>query len=265
MPFAPVSGEPSLETTTLRVPIGGTAICIGAQYIAEDFLRAEGFNDLQYIRMPGPSVSKGLASGELDIGLQFSGPLMIRVDAGEPLVILSGGHVGCFELFGGDRVRAIRDLKGKTVAIVQLGGPEHVFLASMVAYVGLDPSRDINWVTFPATESKQLLAEGKIDGFMGFPPDPQDLRSKGIGHVVVNSMMDRPWSQYFCCMVAGNRDFVRKNPVATKRALRAILQAADVCAHEPERAARFLVDRGYTENYDYALETMQMVQYDKWR
>jgi NitT/TauT family transport system substrate-binding protein len=31
-------------------------------------------------------------------------------------------------------------------------------------------------------------------------------------------------------MLAGNRDFVRKNPIATKRALRAILKAADICA-----------------------------------
>jgi NitT/TauT family transport system substrate-binding protein len=60
--------------------------------------------------------------------------------------------------------------------------------------------------------------------------------------VVVNSSLDRPWTQYFCCMLAGNREFVRKHPVATKRALRAILKAADVCAREPERAARFLVD-----------------------
>ena len=83
----------------------------------------------------------------------------------------------------------------------------------------------------------QLLAEGKIDAYLGFPPEPQELRAKKIGHVVVNSAVDRPWSQYFCCMLAGNREFVRKHPVATKRALRAILKAADVCALEPERVA----------------------------
>jgi NitT/TauT family transport system substrate-binding protein len=111
----------------------------------------------------------------------------------------------------------------------------------------------------------QLLAEGKIDGFVGFPPEPQELRAKGIGHVVVNSSTDRPWSQYFCCMILGNREFVRKHPVATKRALRAILKAADLCASEPERAARTLVDRGFAPRYDYALQTMKDVPYAKWR
>ena len=53
------------------------------------------------------------------------------------------------------------------------------------------------------------------------------MRARNIGRVIVNSTIDRPWSQYFCCVLAGNRDYARKNPVATKRVLRAILKAAD--------------------------------------
>jgi NitT/TauT family transport system substrate-binding protein len=82
---------------------------------------------------------------------------------------------------------------------------------------------------------------------------------------VVNSAIDKPWSQYFCCMVTGNREFVQKNPVATKRALRAILKAADLCAEQPERAARSLVDKGYAPQYDFALQLMKELPYGKWR
>jgi NitT/TauT family transport system substrate-binding protein len=109
------------------------------------------------------------------------------------------------------------------------------------------------------------MAEGKIDAYMALPPEPQELRAKKIGHVLVNSATDRPWSQYFCCMVAANREFIRKNPVAAKRALRAILKSTDVCALEPERTARFLVDKGYTKNYEYALGTLKEIPYGKWR
>jgi NitT/TauT family transport system substrate-binding protein len=99
---------------------------------------------------------------------------------------------------------------------------------------------------------------------MGFPPEPQQLRSKGTGRVVVNSSVDQPWSQYFCCMAGTNRKFVRKHPVATKRARRAILKATDICALEPKRAARLLVDKGVIDRYDYALQTMKDVVYTKW-
>ena len=52
---------------------------------------------------------------------------------------------------------------------------------------------------------------------MGFPPEPQELRAKRIGHVMVNSAVDRPWSQYFCCMVRRQPGLRPKYPVATKR------------------------------------------------
>jgi len=97
------------------------------------------------------------------------------------------------------------------------------------------------------------------------PPDPQELRAKKVGRVIVNSAADRPWSQYFCCVATSNRQFARKNPVATKRALRAILKAANICATEPARAAQLLVDRGFAKRYDWALQTMKELPYDKWR
>jgi NitT/TauT family transport system substrate-binding protein len=162
-------------------------------------------------------------------------------------------------------VQALRDLKGKTVGVYELGGVVHVFLASMLAYVGLDPNKDVNWDTHPPAEVMQLLTEGKIDALMGYPPLAQELRAKHIGHVVVNSTLDRPWSQYFCCMVIANREFVQKHPVATKRMLRAILRAADVCAREPERAARLLVDRRVTTSYEHALQALKEIPYGRWR
>ena len=256
------AAQPALETKSITL-IEITGICIAPQYVAEELLRSEGFTDVQYFKAgAGLETAKALAAGKADITLNFVAPFIMRVDAGDPIVMLAGVHAGCFVLFGTDRVRAVRDLKGKTVGIQGLGSSQHVFLASMMAHVGLDPNKDVNWVVNPSAESMRLLAEGKIDAFLGFPPDPQELRAKKIGHVVADSGVDRPWSQYFCCMVGGNREFVRKHPAATKRALRAILKASNLCAVEPQRAARRIADRGY--NYDYALETLKDIPYDKW-
>jgi NitT/TauT family transport system substrate-binding protein len=135
----------------------------------------------------------------------------------------------------------------------------------MATQVGLDPNRDINWVTYPPAEAKQLLAEGKIDAFLGFPPDPQELRARKIGHVLVNSAVDRPWSQYFCCMVTANRDFVRKHPVATKRALRAILKGDQLCALDPDRGARAFLNQGYATNPEYTRQAIREIPYGRWR
>jgi NitT/TauT family transport system substrate-binding protein len=256
--------EAPLETTRIRL-YDWSGVCIAPQFVAEELLKSEGFTDVQYLRdeptgsLPNPL----LASGAIDINTQFSAPSVIRVEAGDPVVFLGGLHVGCFELFGTEQIRAVRDLKGKRVAIPALGSPNHVFLASMAAHVGLDPSRDINFVTYPTNQAMQLLANNKIDALLSLPPVPQELRAKKIGHVIVNSSVDRPWSQYFCCMISGNREFVRQHPVATKRAMRALLKAVDVCVTAPERAARIVADRGFS--YDYSVQAMREIPYAKWR
>jgi NitT/TauT family transport system substrate-binding protein len=260
----PVSAEPPLETTTIRW-LRSPAICVAPYYVAEELLRGEGFTEVHRFETEAQLWTQAVLSGDVDLVLNFVGPLLVRLDAGDPLVMLAGVHVGCFELFGTERVRAVRDLKGKTVSVPELGSPQHVFLASIAAHVGLNPRKDINWVIHPRAEAIQLLTDGKVDAFLGFPPEPQALRAQGIGHVVVNSALDRPWSQYFCCMVYTRRDFAQKYPVATKRALRAILKAADICAAEPDRVAQFLVDKRYTARSDYARQAMQELPYGKWR
>ena len=267
LPVKRALAEPPPETTRIRLPhLPG--VCLAPQVVAEDLLRAEGFTDVQYVRLQEPIMTanmKALASGQTDLANTYTTNTVLQVDAGDPVVLLAGVHVGCFELFGSERVRAVRDLRGRKVSVPEIGVSHHTFVSMMAAYVGLDPRKDIEWVVQPATEGRQALAERKVDAIMAFAPDPQQLRANKIGHVIVNSAVDRPWSQYICCMVSGNKEFVRKHPVATKRAIRAILKAANVCATEPERAARLLVDRGVTTNYDYALQALKELPYNRWR
>ena len=176
--------------------------------------------------------------------------------------LLAGLHGGCFELFAHDGIRGITDLKGKSVGM-ELAMP--ALLTLMAAQVGLDPKRDIRWVTDPKLKPLDLFAEGKIDAFLGFPPEVQILQARHTDHVIIDTAVDRPWSQYFCCMLAGSREYVQKYPVATKRVVRAILKATDLCATAPARVAQQLVDGGFTPRYDYALQTLSGLPYDRWR
>jgi len=262
VPSRSAAAEGPLETKRIRIA-QVPAICLAAQYVAEELLHGEGFTDVQYVKIPLPQVVKSISAGDIDFSADTAPSVIIALDGGAPLVTLAGIHVGCYELVGTDRVRRIPDLKGKTVAVADPG--RQGFLASMVIQVGLDPRKDINWVEKSGEEAIRLLAEGKIDAYLGFPPEPQEMRAKKIGHVVVNTAVDKPWSQYFCCVAFSNREFVRRNPVATKRAVRALLKADRICATEPEMAARTIVNRGFTNSYEYALQTMKDIPYGRWR
>jgi NitT/TauT family transport system substrate-binding protein len=249
------------ETTTVRLGYWPN-ICVAPGDIAEDLLRAEGFTDVRYVpNLPLDAVARG----EIDFDFETAAWVVSQVDAGEPITALAGVHPGCYELFAHESIGTISDLKGKRVGINNLGSSGHLLLAIMAAQVGLDPHTDIDWVDSPEGNFMALFAEGKVDAFLAFPPEPQELRARKIGRMILSLGTDQPWSQYFCCVAFGNRSFVRAHPIATKRFLRAILKAADICATEPERAAQQLVDRGFTERYDYALQTLTEIPYDSWR
>jgi NitT/TauT family transport system substrate-binding protein len=264
-PTAPGVATETLETTTIRL-LQAQSICVAPLYIAEDLLKAEGFTEVQYVKAETDSVTDALRAGLVDFGMQFSGPTIVNIDVGMPLTVLAGVHVGCFVLFTKERVNSIGDLKGNTVGISSIGSVEHVFLASILSYVGMNPNTDINWTVTPNREDLlQQFKDGKLDSWLAFPPSVQELQAKKIGHVVVDGAIDKPWSQYFCCMVTGRQEFVQQNPVAAKRALRAILKATDIAVREPERGAKIMVDRKFTSNYDYALQTLQHLPYNHWR
>ena len=253
-------GAPETTSVTLaKTP----ALCNAPQFIAEELLRAEGFTEIRFVETIEPESAIG--AGKVDFSMSYASRFVAAIDAGQPVTLLGGIMVGCFELFGGDNVRSIGDLKGKTVGVQAIGSMPHTLVTLMAAQIGLDPKTDIRFVIDPKLKPIELFAAGKIDAFLGFPPEPQELRARKIGHVLVNTALDRPWSQYFCCLLAGNRDFVRKNPVASKGVLRAILKATDLCAGDPASAARQLVDRGFAQRYDYALQTLNDNPYDKWR
>jgi len=262
---AALAEEGPLETRTVRLE-KDPGICRAPQYVAEALLRAEGFTDIRHVeRASSAEINEALAQNEADFGTHYSAELLPAIEGGSAITILSGVHVGCQELFARDDIRSITDLKGRSVAVPVLTSTPLVLVSALVARVGLDPGKDIHWVVSKSPTPMQLFTDGKVDAFVGTPPEPQELRARHIGHVLVNTGLDRPWSQYFCCMLAANRDFLSKHPVATKRVLRAVLKAADFCAAERARAARHLVDGGFTSRYDYALQAMQDVVYDKWR
>lgn len=263
----PLHAEPPLETTTVRLPwwVGGSYCWAGA-YIAGELMRAEGFTDVRYVK-GDKSVDQSvwIARGETDFSVNFPPNQIASIDAGVPIKVLTGLHSGCLELIAKESIRSVTDLRGKRVGVDGFNSSRHVWLTLMAAYVGLDPVNDIQWVLTEDKKPTELFVEGKIDAFLGTPPQPQELRAKKIGHTILNNAVDRPWSQYFCCMISARADYVNKYPVATKRVLRSILKAADLCVSDPGMVARQMVGREFVPSYDFALQTLKDIRYDRWR
>jgi len=266
--YETAAAEPPPETTRIRFFQYKTA-CWVPQYLAEDLLRQEGFTDIQYIK--GKKIDESeklLQAGELDIRLGNAAWQIKEIAPGDNSVFIAGLHTGCFSLMGSDRIHSIQDLKGKNVwAPSKLGYGTQLFFAVILSYIGLDPNKDVNFIGASKDEALYLFSKGKIDAILSFPPGPTEFREKNIGHVLLDTNVDKPWSQYFCCMVNASKKFVRENPIATKRALRAILKANDIVARDPEFATRILLERGIIKEaeFKYIVQDLKETPYYKWR
>ena len=216
-----VAGPPP-EITTVRLE-EFPAICMAPQYLAEDLLYAEGFSKVEFTKSDSNVVGSADA---IDFSMITAAALVADQDTNSRFIAIAGIHVGCQELFGNERVQSIRDLKGKSVAISAMGSGEHISVASVAAYVGIDPKRDIEWIVAKSSKAAlQLFVDGKADAYWAFEPQPHQLKAMKIGHVILSTTEDKPWSQYFCCLLSARREFTRRYPVATKRALRAFLKS----------------------------------------
>jgi NitT/TauT family transport system substrate-binding protein len=253
------------ETTSVRLPKIPGFTCIAPLDILDDLLREEGFIDIRYVDGPGPSEEEDLANGEYDFGQDFITTTTFLQDAGIPSIILAGVHPACLELRANDSIRSVLDLKGKRVWAFDVWDASHTTLPIIAASVGLDPAKDIKWVFDKTRNRKELFLSGEVDAFMAAPPIAQELRAQNVGRLVLSTTLDRPWSEYFCCALIGRVDFVRRNPIATKRVVRAMMRATDICAAKPDWVAQRLVERGLAPRADYARQGMEDVSYRAWR
>jgi NitT/TauT family transport system substrate-binding protein len=254
--------EGPLETTTVRMPTG-TLICNAPTYIADELLSAEGFTDIQHVPVTpdrgGPP--EPMERGELDFAMVYTPPMVAAIESGSPVTVLAGVHVGCNVLFAHEGIRTIRDLKGKKVGAGLVRQP---LIASMAAYVGLDPGKDIEWVSSPFATAKELFVEHKIDAFLALPPDPQDLRAQHRAR----HRRQRSRSPVVAALLLRVRRL---------QGIRAQVPGGDqTCATRDPEGDRFLRQRSggcrpaagrwrLTGNYDYALQTLNEVWYNKWR
>ncbi len=255
-----VATDGELETTRIRIPATGS-ICVSPMLLARKFLPAEGFTDI----VPWTAQADyftDVAEGRTDFGVFYGFGVLQQIDNGLPLTILTGVHAGCFEVFARRGIDAIADLKGQKIGYPKNFGSD--FIASVLRYVGFSAGQD-SLLGYPGDDLTSAFSKGEVDAVVAVPPWGERLRAANAGHVILNSVEDRPWSQYYCCVIYANSAFVKNNPVATKRALRAIFKGADFISQDPQGAARYLVDQGYTADFAETGATFKHLNYRLWR
>lgn len=252
------------EVTRIVLPRHYT-FCGAPLYVAEPFLREEGFTEVVYELQPSLTrINERMAEGNLDIVQNYVIAHILSIARGDPLTVLGGAHPGCMELFVRPGIEGVEDLDGRVV-IVSDGNPQaadNAFLQNTLQFVGIIPSSP-NQILVDASPHRFIAGTG--DAYLAHPPNGETLRALEIGEVLIDTTTDRPWSQYYCCLFAANSNFVERNPIATRRALRALYRAVDRCATEPDAVGEYLAARGFALNIEHAKKIMRHIPWAAWR
>ena len=228
----------------------------------------EGFTDISYAPYIANYSEAGvLAFNGADMSAAFASDYLVAIDAGHPISIIGGVHVGCAEVFASNAVETISDLRGKRVVISSRYGAEYLIISTIAAQIGLNAQRDFEWVISTDYSGwPDLLKNGEIDAVVAFPPINYQFHDQRIGHVVLDTVADDPWRHYFCCVLGARTEYVENYPVATKRAMRAMFKANALCSRDPQTAASIISQHGeeFGER-ELILRSLNAIPYDAWR
>ena len=269
---SPGAKLPPPETTTVRFV--SPAACDPPTALAKAFLLEEGFTKVDYVRVP-VTTTEWLTADKADFHSGYANFIVANVDAGLPILALGGIHPGCFELFAVPGIATISDLRGRTVAVNAKNQSDQFygFFAILLSYVGVALT-EVNFVEIgpDVNALRDAFVDGRSEAFIAPAASGPTLRRnpKNPGKVILDTTMDKPWSQYYCCQLVANRDWARRYPIATKRVTRAVLRAADLVTKDRAGAAHQFVAGGFLSptpaatDEDIVNEVIRDLSYD-WR
>src|ERR1700760_2180923 len=109
--------------------------------------------DIELINYSGSTdqLLEAIATGKSDAGLGMALRWLKPLEQGFDVKIAAGTHGGCMRVLTrtNSGVDKLADLKGKIVAVGDLGGPDKNFFSIQLSKLGIDPIKDVDWRAYP--------------------------------------------------------------------------------------------------------------------
>src|SRR5437868_6849611 len=169
------------------------------------------------------------------------------IELGLDVKFTGGIHRGCLRVQAGAKgnIRSIKDLRGKRIGVPGMGTPPFIFANRVLGANGVDPSKEITWLVFPAGELGLALDKGEVDAVADSEPIGSMLLDQGKVRNVADQATDVLYRDEYCCAVLVNGKLLARNPKATAAATRALLKAAKWVEANPAAAAKLSVEKKY--------------------
>ena len=214
--------------------------------VEKGFFKEEGL-EVSLVKCDWKNYKDVLALGGYDITHHLVMYFLKPIEQGLDVKFTGGIHRGCLRVQAtvDGKIRSVADLRGKRIGVPGMGTPPFIFANRVLGANGIDPSKEITWLVFPAGELGLALDKGEVDAIADSEPIGSMLIGKGKVRNIADQAMDMPYADEYCCAVIVNGKFLSRNPKACAAATRALLKAAKWVETNPRAAAELSVKGKY--------------------
>jgi NitT/TauT family transport system substrate-binding protein len=214
--------------------------------VEKGYFKEEGL-DVSLVKCDWKNYKDVLALGGYDITHHLVMYFLKPIEQGLDVKFTGGIHRGCLRVQAATKgnIKTVADLRGKRIGVPGMGTPPFIFANRVLGANGIDPSKEITWIVFPAGELGLALDKGEVDAVADSEPIGSLLLAQGKVRNVADQAADVPYKDEYCCAVLVNGKFLARNPKATAAATRALLRAAKWVDANPKAAAKLSVDAKY--------------------
>jgi NitT/TauT family transport system substrate-binding protein len=226
----------------LKLSWNAGAVCLAPLPIAIDhgFFQKQNL-DVELVNYSGSTdqLLEAIATGKSDAGLGMALRWLKPLEQGFDVKIVAGTHGGCMRALAptGSTITKISDLKGKTVAIGDMAGPDKNFFSIQLVKAGIDPNKDVEWRQYPGNLVRLAVEKGEAHAMLASDPLAylwlKDGTLKEVG-----SNLDGPYKDMSCCIVGVRGSLLRDEPLVARGLTQALLDAAMFASQNPDKAAK---------------------------
>lgn len=239
----------TLAGSSVDVVNANALIALGAGYFKREGLDVS-FSDLG----GGSNVAAAVISGNVQIGLLGMGNLgraraqdqNIKAFATatrgfQNYIVASDIFLKASGLTPKSPLKArIEALKGKTIAVNDVGGSAGDFVRNLLSRAGLKDT-DVTMINMPSSAARlAALKAGRVAASVAYSPEPETAEADGYGEIYINSLADIPETKEVAYVVyVAKEAYIRRHHAEVVRFAKAIEMASDLVKAKPDEAKKF--------------------------
>ena len=195
--------------------------------VEKGFFKEEGLDPV-LVKCDWSNYKDVMALGGFDVTHHLVMYFLKPIEQGLDVKFTGGIHRGCLRVQASPhgKVNSIEDLRGKRIGVPGMGTPPFIFANRVLIAHGIDPSKEITWIVFPAGDLGLAVDKGEVDAVADSEPIGTLLESQGKVKNIADAAKDAPYMDEYCCEVVVSGKFLAANPKAAAAATRALLKAA---------------------------------------